>query len=92
MDVDATFKSIQTLHRVISGKTECVVSLTYKGTGYGVTKPWVAYIDARETQAEEYDVALTQLMEMLRKELSDKIKAADIEANRLKQAYKQLGA
>ncbi len=91
MDVDATFKAIQSLFRVVSGKTEGDVSLTYKGTGYGVTKPWVARIEAREAQAEEYDQALIQLMESLRKELADKIKSSESETTRLKQAYKQLG-
>jgi hypothetical protein len=91
MDVDAAFKAIQSVFRVVSGKTEGDVSLTYKGTGYGVTKPWVARIESRECQAEEHGLALNQLLDSLKKELADKIKSTESEATRLKQAYNQLG-
>lgn len=91
MDVDATFKAIQSVFRTVSGKTEGDVSLTYKGTGYGVTKPWVARIEAREANHEEYDGALLELLTKLKQELADKVKSAESEVTRLRQAYNQLG-
>jgi len=90
MDVDGTFKSIQSIYKTISGKGEGDVTLTYKGTSYGVTKPWIAKIDAREVTSEEHDGALVQLLAMLKKELADKIRSAESETVRLKQAYSQL--
>lgn len=91
MDVDATFKAIQSVFRTVSGKSEGDVSLTYKGTGYGVTKPWVARIEAREVNHEEYDGALLELLAKLKQELADKVKSAESEVSRLRQAYNQLG-
>lgn len=91
IDVDATFKSIRTVYQTISGKSDADVSLTFKGTAYGVTKPWLAKVDAREINHEEYDGALTGLLSLLKKELADKTKSAEHEANRLRQALNQLG-
>ncbi len=91
MDVDATIKTIQSLHKTLSGKADGDVSLTYKGTAYGVTKPWVARVDAREFVHESYDGALGGLLTLLKKELADKIKSAESEVNRLRQVHNQLG-
>ena len=90
MDVDATFKAIQTIFRAVTGKTEGDVFLIYKGTGYGVTKPWVARVEARECNHEEHDGALLGLLDSLKKELAEKVKSAESEANRLRKAYDQL--
>lgn len=91
MDVDATFKAIQSIYKAVSGKSEGDVSLTYKGTGYGQTKPWHARIEACEANHEEYDGALTELLTKLKQELADKVRSAESEATRLRQAYNQLG-
>ena len=90
MNVDGTFKAIQTIFRAVTGKNEGDVFLIYKGTGYGVTKPWIARIEARECNHEDYDGALLGLLDSLKKELADKVKSAESEANRLRQAYDQL--
>lgn len=90
MDVDGTFKAIQSIYKTISGKGDGDVTLTYKGTSYGVTKPWIAKIDARECVHEEHDGALLELLAKLKRELADKIKSAESETVRLKQAYSQL--
>ena len=91
MDIDNTFKSIRALHQTVSGKSDSDVILTFKGPGYGVTKPWHARVDNRECNHESWDGALGQLLEMLRKELADKVKNAEVEATRLRQALNQLG-
>ena len=91
IDVAATFKAIRSIYQTVSGKGDNDVTLTFKGTNYGVTKPWVAKIDARELTHEEYDGALTGLLDMLKKELADKAKSAESEAQRLRQALNQLG-
>jgi hypothetical protein len=91
IDVDATFKSIRTVYQTVSGKTDVDVSLTFKGHNYGVTKPWLAKIDAREMIHEEFDGALNGLLSLLKKELADKTRSAESEATRLRQALNQLG-
>lgn len=91
IDVDATFKAIRSVYQTVSGKGDNDVTLTFKGTNYGVTKPYVAKIDAREVSHEQFDGALTGLLAMLKKELADKVKSAENEAKRLQQALNQLG-
>lgn len=91
MDVDTTFRSIRSFYQAVSGKTDVDVSLTFKSNGYGVTKPYQARIDSRETAHETFDGALSGLLDMLKKELADKIKSAESEAARLKQTYQTLG-
>lgn len=91
MDVDTTIKTIQSLYKTLSGKADGDVSLTYKGNGYGVTKPWIARVDARESVHESYDGALGGLLNLLKKELADKIKSTELEVSRLRQIHNQLG-
>lgn len=91
MDIDATFKNIRSIYQTVSGKGSNDVTLTYKGKEGGVTKPWHARIDARETNNETHEGALTQLLDMLKKELADKANSTEAEASRLRQALNQLG-
>lgn len=91
IDVEATYKNIRLLYQTVSGKGDSDVSVTYKGTSYGVTKSWHAKVDAREINHETHDGALTGLLTMLKKELADKTKSAENEAQRLRQALNQLG-
>lgn len=91
IDVDATFKAIRSIYQTVSGKSDVDVTLSFKGKEYGVTKVYVAKIDARELAHEQYDGALTGLLDILKKELADKVKSAENEAKRLQQALNQLG-
>jgi len=91
IDVEATYKSIRAVYQTISGKGDADVMVTFKGTSYGVTKPWHAKVDARECNNETHDGALTTLLSMLKKELADKTSSAEKEALRLRQALNQLG-
>lgn len=90
IDVDSIFKSIRNIYQIVSGKGDTDVYLTYKGKDYGVSKPYQAKIDIREFNHETYDGALVGLLDMLKKELTDKAKLAENEANRLKQALTKL--
>ncbi len=91
IDVEATYKNIRHIYKTVSGKGDADVTVTYKGTEYGVTKSWIAKVDAREMNHETHDGALTGLLTMLKKELADKTKSAENEAQRLRQALNQLG-
>jgi hypothetical protein len=89
IDVDATFKTITSIYKTLTGKSDNDVTLSFE-TSLGVSKPWKAKIDARELKHEQYDGALTGLLIMLKKELADKVKSAEYEAKRLQQALNQL--
>lgn len=90
MDVDATFRSIRAIYTTVSGKSDNDVSLTFKGNNYGVSKPYQARIDVREVAHETYDGALNGLLDLLKQELAAKVKSAETEAKRLRQALTQL--
>lgn len=91
IDVEATYKRIRSIYKTVSGKGEADVFMTYKGTEYGVTKSWNAKVDAREVNHETHDGALIGLLAILKKELADKTKSAESEAERLRVALNQLG-
>ena len=59
MDFDSLIQNIKKLYQIVHGK-EIEVVLTYKGTGYGVTKPWHLRADAREVNNETHDGAGNQ--------------------------------
>lgn len=91
IDVEATYKSIRTIYQTVSGKGDADVTVTYKGTAYGVTQPWLAKVEIRECKHETHDGALIGLLAILKRELADKTKSAENEATRLRQALNQLG-
>jgi len=91
MDLDATFKSIRSLYQTVSGKTDQDVTLSYRGSGYGVTKVYLVRVDAREASHETYDGALTSMLDSLKKELDTKVRSTEAEATRLRQVLSQLG-
>lgn len=91
MNIDLTFKSIRSIYQIVSGKMEADVSLFYRGTENGVSKPWHARVDAREANHETYEGALNALLDELRQELIKKAHSTEAEATRLKKAVAQLG-
>lgn len=90
MNVDQVVKSISTLHKAITGTTTDDISLTYKGNGFGVSKPWITRVGPRECAHETYDGSLNGLLAILKKELSDKVKATQQEAIRLQTTLSQM--
>jgi hypothetical protein len=91
MDVEATYKSIRSVYQTLSGKSDTEVSMTYKGNGYGVTKPWQSRIGDREYHHENHAESLLGLLSLLKNELLAKAKSAEQEAQRLHEAINQLG-
>jgi 1,4-alpha-glucan branching enzyme len=79
MDYDTTVKAIRRLYAAIHGKSP-EITLTYKGTEYGVSKPWLIRCDAREAQCETHEAAAYELYKLLMKELSDKISGLEKQA------------
>lgn len=72
MDFAMNVQNIKKLTAILTGKDTDVV-LTYKGTGFGNTKPWHIRCESRETMHETYDGAAQELAASLKKELSDRI-------------------
>jgi DNA-binding winged helix-turn-helix (wHTH) protein len=77
MSIERTVQDIKKLYTAISGKGDNEVVMTYKGTGYGVQKPWHVRIDNREINAANYAAAVETLRDMLKVELQKK--AEDME-------------
>lgn len=91
MDVEATYKSIRSIYQTLSGKGEADVSITYRGTNYGITEPWQARVGDRECNSKSHNGSLQQLFDMLKNELDAKASSAEAEAKRLRQAVNNLG-
>lgn len=90
MNVEETVKSIKKLYTAVSGLSDHEVRLTYKGTGYGVTLPWHAYIDKREVNAKSHDAALEILLSNLKSELTTKIANTRRDAEALERTLQEL--
>jgi len=91
MDFESAVKHIRKVYSTLTGKSDVEVILTYKGTGYGVTKPWHIKVENRETQHEKHDGAANELLDKLKKELNDKVVSAEREAVELRKALNSLG-
>jgi hypothetical protein len=72
MNFDTDIKDIKKLVAVLTGK-DADVSITYKGTAYGVTKPWLIRCDSREITHESHEGGAAELVKSLREELVKKI-------------------
>lgn len=90
MNIENTVKDIKKLYTAISGKSGDEVIMTYKGTGYGVSKPWHVRIDARETDAATYDAAVESLRSILKTELQKKVEDMERSAQALHQTLNSL--
>lgn len=90
MDIEAVYKSIQSIYRTLSGKNEADVRMTYKGTGYGEKSPWHVAVGDRECKKPTHDEALLELLLILKNELTAKVKSTEGEAQRLRNALNQL--
>jgi hypothetical protein len=91
MDIESTVKTIRSLYQTLSGKNDVEISLTYKGTGWGLGTPWQVRVGDRECLDTTHEAALTKLFGQLKQELAAKTKSAENEAARLRQALNQLG-
>lgn len=76
MNFDSLIKDIKKLYQIVHNKDVEVV-LTYKGTAFGVTKPWHLRCDQREVNNETHDGAAIALFDVLKEELRTKIFSAE---------------
>lgn len=89
MSFASDIKDIKKLVGVLTGK-DTEVTITYKGTAYGVTKPWHIRCDAREINHETETAAANELVTLLKKELKDKISFTEKQAAEYKKALSAL--
>lgn len=90
MDLETSVKTIRKLYGIVTGKSESDVTITYKGTEGGITKPWAVRIDSREVTSADHMEAVTTLLDQLRKELADKIAYGERQVADFKKALKTL--
>lgn len=90
MNVEQTVKDIKKLYTAVSGLSDHELSLTYKGTTYGLTSPWVVRIDKREVIAKSYDSGLQELLANLQDELAKKITTTRVQADALETALREV--
>ncbi len=90
MNLEDTVKTIRKLYATLSGKGGTDVHIMYKGTEYGVDKPWVIRIDAREAASTDCLSAATKLYLELKKELTDRIASMEAQTADFKKALKSL--
>lgn len=86
MSFEELIVSIKKLYATLTSK-DVEVILTYKGTAYGVSKPWQLKIDAREVNSVSHEKAAMELFLMLKKELEDRITFTERQAKELKQVF-----
>lgn len=89
MTFETNIKLIKKLVSVLGGK-DSDVSITYKGTGYGVTKPWHIRCDTKEINHETHDGGAKELVAILKVELQKKISDAEKQADDYRKALGSL--
>lgn len=75
MDLDSSIKRIKETYSVAHSKDSDVM-LRYVGTSGGVTQPWHLVIDSYTTKGETWEVAVTQMLQLLKRDLENKVKMA----------------
>jgi len=86
---ESNITNIKRLVLLITGK-DTEVHITYKGTGYGITKPWNIRCDIREINGEHLDNAAEELLSNLISEVQAKINSAEKEAASFKETLKNI--
>jgi hypothetical protein len=85
MSFDTDIKNIKKLVNILTGK-DVEVSITYKGTGYGVVKCWNIRCDSREINNETHEGAASELVKLLQDELLKKISDTKRQASEYEKA------
>ena len=85
MTFEDNIKLIKKLVAVLGGK-DSDVSITYKGTAYGVTKSWHIRCDTKEIQHESHEIGARELVTSLKAELQKKISDAEKQADDYRKA------
>lgn len=75
MDLDTSIKRIKETYSILHAK-DSEVNLRFIGTAGGVTQPWLVVIDSYTTKGESWEVAVTQMLQLLKRDLEAKVKMA----------------
>lgn len=90
METAETIKAIHQIYHAIANRNDVDVQLIFRGFANGITEPWIVRVDARENKHLTMDGAANGLLDVLKKELADKIRLAKSETNRLEKAFNSL--
>jgi len=76
---------IKRIHSISTNKDSSIF-ITYKGTSGGVTKPWNIKIDTKEADGTSEIEAALNLFNIVKDDLSERIKFMENQARQLKEA------
>jgi hypothetical protein len=88
---ESNIRDIKKLVSILTGKDTEVIT-TYKGTSYGVTKPWNIKCESREINHENHETGAAELLNTLKIELQGKISFAEKQAEEYKKVLDAVGA
>ena len=88
---ESNIQDIKKLVAILTGKDTEVLN-NYKGTSYGVTKPWNIKCDSREINHESHEQGAAELLNTLKIELQGKIAFAEKQAEEFKKVLNAVGA
>lgn len=83
-ELESLIKEIRKIYQLLFNK-ECDLYITFKGTSLGVS-PYNIRIDNREANGLVMESAANELLNLLKKELAEKISRLESEASHLRKA------
>jgi len=89
MDLDSSIKRIKETYSITHSK-ESDVMLRYVGTSAGVTQPWQVVIDSYTTRGETWEIAVTQMLQLIKKDLEAKIRMAQSQMKTYQESLNRL--
>lgn len=89
MDLDTSIKRIKQTYSIAFSK-DAEVNLRYVGNSGGITQPWLVVIDSYTTKGETWEIAVRQMMQLLKKDLENKIKMAQSQVQSFQTTLNQL--
>jgi hypothetical protein len=91
MSLSSDVIQIRKLTKILSSSKDAEVTITYKGTEYGVAKPWLIRCETNEATHETPEGAAQELLFILKNKLKAKIDSAEQEVNNLRKALGSFG-
>lgn len=89
MDLDSSIKRIKETYTIAHSK-DSEVMLRYVGTSGGVTQPWVLTVDSYQTKGVKWEEAVTQMLQILKKDLENKVRMAQSQVQNYQESLNRL--
>lgn len=89
MNLEDKIINIKKLNSTLSGKDE-EVSISYKGTSHGVTKPWYSRVGNFDSNSVSLEDSVNVLFNKLKAELKKRTESLESQVAQLKTAMQEL--